>query len=79
MRKGTFNNTEKINGELATRRFSKDAYKYYSGTNPLTIYEVECESEKRYYVRGVIETDSLTFDELNEMFCELEKQVEECI
>jgi hypothetical protein len=60
-----FTASEKINGELAIRKLSEKAQKFYSETDPLDVYE----REGKYFVRGCIgDSDDLTIDELNELF-----------
>ncbi len=63
---------EKINGELAMQNLSREAYDFYCGTSPLDVYEMEEDNgEKRYDVVGINNADWLTFDELDELFCDL--------
>lgn len=69
---------QKNQGELAVRDLSEKAFKYYSTTDPLDVYEVETpDGEKRYdVVEGQVETLGLTFKELDEMFTDLREQIE---
>ena len=69
-------NYEKQMGELAMRFLSDEAFKYYGGTDPLNVYEVEDESgEKKYDVDECgVETLGLTFDEVDELFRDLYKE-----
>lgn len=63
---------EKTNGELTVRNLSKEAQEFYNGTSPLDVYEVmSLAGEKRYNVKGVIDAEWLTFDELDALFCDL--------
>ena len=81
-----FTKIEKINGELACRNLSAKADGVYSTSDPLEVYEVsekeytgdECTGYKNtYYVRGIIDADDLSFDELNELFEEFADEVKE--
>lgn len=69
---------QKNQGDLAMRSLSEKAFKYYSTTDPLDVYEVETpDGEKRYDIKeGPIETLGLTFKELDEMFSDLREQIE---
>jgi len=69
---------QKQRGDLAMRSLSEKAFKYYSTTDPLDVYEVETpDGEKRYNIKEApIETLGLTFKELDEMFSDLREQIE---
>lgn len=70
--KNRFTNREASRGELAARRLSKKAFTLYSNADPLDIYELDVynsekeENEKRYYIRGMIDADDMTFEELQQ-------------
>lgn len=78
--KKKFSLTEKTNGELACRQLSSKAFSVIETTDPLDIYEKKIDifdnddnyvdTEKRYYVRGVITGDDLTFAQLDELLQE---------
>lgn len=61
-------NIQKINGELATRRLSAKAKEFYNGSDPLDVYEILTAEGIRYDVRGFLELDSVTFEEMEETF-----------
>ena len=80
MRKFTM--SEKRNGEMAMRSLSELAWEFYSNTDPLDVIEVlveskdeDSEDEKRYYVRGAYEWDNLTFEELEEHFENIQRDI----
>lgn len=62
-----FSINDKINGEFAIRRMNEKARWFYSGTDPLDVYEYDGENGKLYAVRfcGELKT-GYTFDSLEE-------------
>jgi hypothetical protein len=75
MRKA-FTRTERNNGELACRQLSELASRVYRTTDPLDIIEVVDESDNKiYFVRGCIEADNLTFDELDKLLTDFGKEI----
>ncbi|MBQ9887266.1 MAG: hypothetical protein IJM37_10495 [Lachnospiraceae bacterium] len=60
----------KAAGELACRSLSSKAYSFYCNTAPLAVYEVGLRW-KHYYIRGVINKDYISFEEMQELFEEL--------
>lgn len=73
--KRRFTITESYNGDFAVRKLSKKAQKYYYGTDPLGVFEVETDDGVRYYVTGSDELSAVTFEEMQEYF---EAQQAEC-
>ena len=75
-----FTMKEKVNGEMAARNLSEKAFKFYSETDPLTIYEYETENGKRYAYdfSGTIVSD-LTFSELENDFIDLYNEFNELL
>lgn len=81
----TFTRYEKEQGELACRNLPEDFQDFINTTDPLTIYECYEPAEdvngdlvpynNRYYIRGVIEADNLTFTELKNTLADFIKEV----
>lgn len=69
-----FTISEKRAGEMTVGRMCDKAQDFYSGTDPLAVYEYEDEDEnenpiKMYAIRGCIgDRDGMTFDELEKLF-----------
>lgn len=61
------NRYTKAAGELAARRLSKTAWDIYCGTDPLEVHEYDDDNgdECLYALRGMLNEDSLTFEDLN--------------
>ena len=60
---------QKAAGEMAVRGMSAKAQDFYSGTDPLAVYEYDTEDGKRYDVTGCLgDSEGLTFEELEELF-----------
>ena len=70
-----FTAKQTIDGEFAARRLSDEAYEFYSGTDPLEVYEIETVDGKRYTVTGMIELDLVTFEEMQSYFEEVKRQI----
>ena len=66
-----FTNQEALNAEMAIRSFCKEAAESCSGMSPLDIYEKSTEEGKRYYIRGSVEYDDMTFKELEQYFIDI--------
>ena len=62
-----FTTSEKTAGEMAIRRLSAKAFKIYSETDPLDVYE----RDDLLYVRGCIVADGITLDKLEQMLVDL--------
>lgn len=58
---------ETVRGELAARDLSRKARDVYNHTDPLKIFERETDGGTLYDVRGLIDGDGLTFDELQKV------------
>ena len=73
-----FTNAQKVNGELACRGLSEKATEFYMMSYPLTVYEENVDiwsdedeyirTDKAYYIRGIVEHDNLTFEDVNDIF-----------
>ena len=73
-----YTNNQKIAGELACRSLSDLALRFYTGTDPLKVYEYETDEGKRYAYEGCIgNNENLTFEELDEIFSDWQKEIEE--
>lgn len=77
-----FTNTQKVNGELAVRMLSKKAQEYYEGSSMLDVYEIDewrdgGGVDHSYSVRGEIEADGLTLEELGAELESLQDEVED--
>jgi len=80
----TFTRYEKEQGELACRKLPEDVQDFINTTDPLTIYECYEPAEDvngdlvpyndRYYIRGLIEADNLTFTELKNTLADIIKE-----
>lgn len=80
----TFTQYEKEHGELACRKLPDDVQDFINTTDPLTIYECYEPAEDvdgdlvpyndRYYIRGLIEADNLTFTELKNTLSDIIKE-----
>lgn len=74
----------KTDGELAVRRLSEEAAKYYNGTDPLTVFAYENENGEMRYSYSYstnpyadrYKTENLTFEELQEAFEEAQKELD---
>lgn len=62
----TFSAKDKIHPKQL-RRLSTKAFSIYAEYEPLDIY---CANEL-YYLRGVFEADEMTFQELDQFFCQI--------
>lgn len=60
-------NRMKLDGEIAARSLSEGAADFYNNADPLTLYEYDTDTGKRYTLTGVIERQDLTFDEVDEV------------
>lgn len=69
--------SEKQRGELAVLGLSKKAQTFYNETDPLAVFELETDNGARYDVRGFVDFDGLTFEELQAQFEELHDALEE--
>ena len=49
------------------KRLSNKAFAIYAEYEPLTIYQ----RNDLYYLRGVFEADDMTFEEVDQFFCEI--------
>ena len=73
-----FYNSEKINGELATKLLCDEAREFYNTTDPLSVYEIESDDgEKIYCIRGYQDIDDMTFNEMEAFFVEQYKEMQE--
>lgn len=64
-----YTNSMKANGELAVRRMSDKARKYYNETDPLEVYEYEADGATLYTVNEWGEwTEGMTFESLEADF-----------
>lgn len=73
-----FTNRMKANGEMAMRTASEKARKFYDETDPLNVYEYEGKDGSTLYAyTGCFgDREGLTFEELQEMFENLQTLVE---
>ena len=62
-----FTTKEKINAEMTLRRLSNEAFKIYSDTDPLTVYE----RDGLLYSSGVIDANGVTLNEFEKMLIDL--------
>lgn len=74
-----YTSTEITNGELAARRMSEKARRFYNGTDYYAIREVETDDGIRYDVTTYdgIFLENATFEEMQEMFEELQNESDE--
>lgn len=73
-----FNNSEKVAGEMAVRGLSDKAAEFYSGADPLDVFEYEEDGAKLYAYSGAFgERDGLTFEELEKDFEEMQAEFDE--
>jgi hypothetical protein len=67
-----YTNSMKVNGELAVRRMSEEAQKFYFETDPFAVYEYETDEGIRYaYDDNVQVVEGLTFEEIDKELREL--------
>ena len=72
-----FTEKEKNKGELSARGLSKKAYKLYSETNPMAIYEYEKDGNILYaYDSCFGGNENLTFEELDKELTEIAEDME---
>lgn len=64
-----FNNNHKV----TLRGLSDKAYEVYSGIDPLDVYEVD----NKFYLRGALEYDELSLEELDQLFCDMADEWEQ--
>lgn len=70
-----FNNSEKVAGEMAIRSLSDKAAEFYSGADPLDVFEYEEDGKKLYAYSGAFgERDGMTFEELERDFEEMQEE-----
>lgn len=62
---------KRFGSEQTKLELSDRAYEVYCGYSPLDIFERETEEGLVYFLRGCVEADDLTADELDEMLVEL--------
>ena len=62
----TFTDKDKVAPKLL-KRLSNKAFSIYAEYDPLSIY---CRNDL-YYLRGVFEADDMTFEEVDQFFCEI--------
>lgn len=62
-----FNNSNKLKAEITLRSLSDKAYEVYSGIDSLAVYEVD----NKFYLRGALEYDELSLEELDQLFCDM--------
>lgn len=62
-----FNNSNKLKAEITLRGLSDKAYEVYSDISPLDVYEVD----NKFYLRGALEYDELSLEELEQLFCDM--------
>lgn len=75
MRKFTI--SEKRAGEMAVRKMSDKAQNFYSGTDPLNVYEYEQDEKALYAYDGCLgETSGMTFEELEKEFESLQDEID---
>lgn len=72
-----YTNTERRNGELAVRHLSNKAWRCYSDTEPLAVYEVQTDDGFRYDVTGVLEATGLTLDQLGKLLEDYQDALDE--
>lgn len=67
-----FTHTMKVNGELAVRRMSEEAQRFYSETDPFSVYEYETDEGICYaYDDNVQIIDGLTFEDIDKELYDL--------
>ena len=59
-----FTTSNKIDAEIALRKLNKKASDFYRDADPLKVYLVD----GKFYIRGIIEENELTFEEIEELF-----------
>lgn len=70
-----FTNSQKVAGEMAVRSLSDKASEFYSGADPLDVFEYEEDGAKLYAYSGAFgERDGLTFEELEKDFEEMQDE-----
>lgn len=68
-----YTNGMKADGELAVRRMSDKAQRFYNGTDPLEVYEYEADGATLYAVHDADGwTEGYTFEALEKDFEEME-------
>lgn len=73
-----FTNSQKVAGEMAVRSLSDKAAEFYSGADPLDVFEYEEDGAKLYAYSGAFgERDGLTFEELEREFEEMQAEFDE--
>ena len=72
-----FNNSEKVAGEMAVRGLSDKAQEFYSGADPLDVFEYEEDGAKLYAYSGAFgERDGLTIEERERDFEEMQEELD---
>lgn len=72
-----FTITEKSAGEMAVRRMSDKAQEFYSGADPLNVYEYEQDEKTLYAYDGLLgESFDMTFEELEKEFESLQDEID---
>lgn len=73
-----FANSQKVAGEMAIRSLSDKASEFYSGADPLDVFEYEEDGKKLYAYSGAFgERDGMTFEELERDFEEMQEELDE--
>ena len=62
----TFNNRDKVRPAVL-KRLSNKAFSVYSQADPLEIYQ----KDDLFYLRGMFEADEMTFEEMEQFFCDI--------
>jgi hypothetical protein len=62
-----FSNYERRQGEMSIRNLSDKAKAVYNAMDFVEVYQ----REDKFYVRGILEADDMTFEEFDEFFCEI--------
>lgn len=72
-----FNNSQKLAGEMAVRSLIGKAAEFYSGADPLDVFEYEEDGKKLYAYSGAIgERDGMTFEELERDFEKMQEELD---
>lgn len=72
-----FTNSQKVAGEMAVRSLSDKASEFYSGADPLDVFEYEEDGAKLYAYSGAFgERDGMTFEELERDFEEMQEELD---
>lgn len=52
---------------VVLKRLSEKAFAVYADADPLEVYQ----KDERFYLRGMFEADEMTFEELDQFFCDV--------